>query len=129
MSADLAVEVGGLFKALANDTRLRILHELVRSREACVSDIAAALGASPQAISNQLQKMSAWRILSSRRSGTNIYYRIVNPCIPELLDRAVCFVEYPRSRLGADVGQGEGTRSKPGACAQEVHADHGTLQK
>ena len=48
---------------------------------------------SPQAISNQLVRLNDWRILSSRRDGVNIFYRIVNPCVPELLDRALCFAE------------------------------------
>ena len=89
----LAGQLGGLFKVLANDTRLRILHELIRREEACVTDLCTALGMSPQAISNQLVRLNDWRILSSRRDGVNIFYRIVNPCVPELLDRALCFAE------------------------------------
>lgn len=93
LSPILAGQLSGLFKVLSNDTRLRLLHELVRREEACVSDISTALGMSPQAVSNQLQRLQDWRILASRRDGNNIYYRIINPCVPELLDRALCFVE------------------------------------
>ena len=89
----LAGQLAGLFKVMANDTRLRLLHELIRQKEACVSDISGALGMSPQAVSNQLQRLTDWRILASRREGNSIFYRIINPCIPELLDRALCFVE------------------------------------
>ena len=89
----LAGQLGGLFKVLSNDTRLRMLHELIRKDEACVSDLSSALGMSQQAISNQLQRLTDWRILSSRREGNSIYYRLVNPCVHELLDRALCFVE------------------------------------
>ena len=39
-----AVKVMALFKVLANDTRIRILHHVVRSGEATVTDIAKALG-------------------------------------------------------------------------------------
>ena len=93
LSPMLAGQLSGLFKVLSNDTRLRLLHELIRREEACVSDISKALGMSTQAVSNQLQRLNDWRILSSRREGNNIYYRIINPCVPELLDRALCFVE------------------------------------
>ena len=49
------VQAGGLaavFKVLANDTRLRLLHALVRADELCVTDLAASLGMKPQAVSN-----------------------------------------------------------------------------
>ena len=39
------IQAGGLaavFKVLANDTRLRLLHALVRADELCVTDLAAA---------------------------------------------------------------------------------------
>lgn len=90
------VEAGGLqsvFKVLANDTRLRLLHSLVRSDELCVSDLSNTLGMKPQAISNQLQRLSDLGILASRRDGTSIYYRIVNGCIAPLLDLALCLTE------------------------------------
>jgi len=93
LSPMLSGQLAGLFKVMSNDTRLRLLHELIRQKEACVSDLSTALGMSPQAISNQLQRLTDWRILASRRDGNSIFYRIINPCVPELLDRALCFVE------------------------------------
>ena len=105
LSPMLSGQLVGLFKALANDTRLRILHHLIRSSEATVNDIAGALGMSPQAISNQLQRMSDWGILKSRREGISIHYRVVNPCVAELLDRAVCWLEQPeRTSCGPACG-------------------------
>lgn len=89
----LSGQLSGLFKVLSNDTRLRILHELIRRNEACVTDLSAALGMAPQAVSNQLLRLNDWRILASRRDGNNVFYRIINPCVPELLDRALCFTE------------------------------------
>ena len=90
------VHAGGLaavFKVLANDTRLRLLHALVRADELCVTDIATLLGMKPQAVSNQLQRLSDLGILSSRREGNNIYYRIINGCVSPLLDLALCLTE------------------------------------
>jgi DNA-binding transcriptional ArsR family regulator len=87
------VELKRIFKMLANDTRLRMLHALIRSRELCVNDIAKSVGMKPQAISNQLQRMVDCGILGSRRNGNNIYYTIIDPCVPELLDRALCLIE------------------------------------
>ena len=82
-----------LFKILANDTRLRILHALVRSEELCVTDLAEAVGMKPQAVSNQLRRLSGAGILSSRREGYNIFYRIADPCAATLLDTSLCLLE------------------------------------
>src|SRR3982751_228282 len=73
-----AVKVMALFKVLANDTRIRILHHIVRSGEATVTDIARTLAMKPQAVSNQLVRLSDTRMLASRREGNNVFYRVQN---------------------------------------------------
>ena len=88
-----AVKVMALFKILANDTRIRLLHHLVRSEEATVSDMARTLGMKPQAISNQLVRLSDTGMLASRRDGNNVFYRVVNECVPPLLDLALCLMK------------------------------------
>jgi ArsR family transcriptional regulator, lead/cadmium/zinc/bismuth-responsive transcriptional repressor len=88
-----AVKVMALFKVLANDTRIRLLHHLVRSGEATVTDMAKTLGMKPQAVSNQLVRLSDTGMLASRRDGNNVYYRVVNGCVPPLLDLALCLME------------------------------------
>lgn len=90
------IEAGGLagvFKVLANDTRLRLLHALVRADELCVTDLASSVGMKPQAVSNQLQRLSDLGILASRRDGNNILYRVVDLCVRSLLDQALCLME------------------------------------
>lgn len=90
------IEAGGLaavFKVLANDTRLRLLHALVRADEMCVTDLAASVGMKPQAVSNQLQRLSDLGILASRRDGNNIHYRLVDLCVRSLLDQGLCLME------------------------------------
>ena len=97
LSIEQALEVSGLFEVLANDTRLRILHALARANELCVSDIAEKLDMKPQAISNQLQKLSDRDILQSRREGNSIFYRIADPCVTVLLDQGLCLIEDSKS--------------------------------
>jgi DNA-binding transcriptional ArsR family regulator len=82
-----------LFKVLANDSRLRLLHALVREGEMCVTDLAKALGMKPQAVSNQLQRLADRGVVGSSRKGNHIYYRIVDPCVPSLLDQGLCLIE------------------------------------
>ncbi len=88
-----AVKVMALFKVMANDTRIRILHHIVRSGEATVTDIAKTLGMKPQAVSNQLVRLSDTRMLTSRREGNNVFYRVTNGCVAPLLDLALCLME------------------------------------
>lgn len=90
--------VADLFKVLADDTRLRLLHALVRSDEMCVTELAATIGMKPQAVSNQLQRLVDSGILSSRRDGNSIFYRILDPCVPILLDRGLCLMEDARKK-------------------------------
>src|SRR5277367_6238442 len=95
------IQAGGLaavFKVLANDTRLRLLHALVRADELCVTDLAGSLGMKPQAVSNQLQRLSDLGILASRRDGNSIYYRLVDLCVRSLLDKGLCLMEEVSNR-------------------------------
>ena len=87
-----------LFKTLANGTRLRLLHALVRAGELCVTDLADAIGMKAQAVSNQLQRLTDKGILGSRRNGTQVYYRIVDPCVVALLDQGLCLSEDAETR-------------------------------
>lgn len=95
------IEAGGLasvFKVLANDTRLRLLHALVRADEMRVSDLAASIGMKPQAVSNQLQRLSDLGILASRRDGNSVHYRIVDLCVRSLLEQGMCLMKEVTSR-------------------------------
>jgi len=98
LTAKQAGELVTLFKTLANDTRLRMLHALVRAREMCVSELSDLLAMKPQAISNQLTRLADRGILGSRRNGNNIYYRIVDQCVIEILDHGLCLSEEAKTR-------------------------------
>jgi DNA-binding transcriptional ArsR family regulator len=88
-----AAELAGIFKLLANDSRLRMLHALARAGELRVTDLATEVGMTPQAVSNQLQRLVDRRVLAARRDGLSVRYRIVDPCVPALLDLAWCTAE------------------------------------
>ena len=93
MDGPVSAGLAGFFKVLANDTRLRILHAVVREGELPVVKLAQSLGMKPQAVSNQLQRLASLGIVGPERRGTSIYYRILDPCVPELLDRGLCLNE------------------------------------
>ncbi len=95
-----AIEVESLFAVLANDTRLRLIHEIARQTEVCVVDIANALEMKPQAVSNQLQRLLDKRIVAARREGNNVFYRIVDNCVLILLEHGLCLIEESTKRAG-----------------------------
>lgn len=64
-----------LFKALGDPNRLRILWAL-NHEEMCVCDLALFLGVSESAVSHQLRQLRQLNLVTSRREGPVIYYRI-----------------------------------------------------
>lgn len=95
-----ALELEALFEVLANDTRLKLLHEIARRDEVCVIDLAAAVEMKPQAVSNQLRRLHDKGIVAARPNGNNVYYRIVDNCVLILLDRGLCLIEETTRRAG-----------------------------
>jgi len=93
ISPEHAVSLAAIFKVLANDTRIRLLHALIREGELCVNELSEVLDMKQQAVSNQLQKLADRNIVQSKRNGNQIYYHIVDPCIHNLIDRGFCIME------------------------------------
>jgi ArsR family transcriptional regulator, lead/cadmium/zinc/bismuth-responsive transcriptional repressor len=90
------IQAGGLavvFKVLANDTRLRLLHALIRASELSVNELARTLAMKPQAVSNQLQRLTDLGIVAHRRDGTSIIYRVVDRCVSGLLEQGWCLMD------------------------------------
>ncbi len=88
-----AEELVRLYKILASGTRLRLLHALERTGELSVTDLATEVGMKPQAVSNQLQRLVDRRIVTSRREGSRLFYRIADPCVTGLIDLGMCLLE------------------------------------
>lgn len=93
ITAGQASQLVGLFKVLGNDTRLRLLHALHRDGEVAVGELAGQLGMRPQAVSNQLQRLADRGIVAARRDGNRIFYSIADPCVPAVLELALCLIE------------------------------------
>jgi ArsR family transcriptional regulator, lead/cadmium/zinc/bismuth-responsive transcriptional repressor len=103
LSFDQSAGLEALFKVLGNQTRLRLLHALIRAGEICVTDVANAVGMKAPAISNQLQRLADKGMVASRRNGNNIFYRIVDPCVVNLIDRGLCLMEDSQERARASL--------------------------
>lgn len=96
MTDPIAGDLAQLFKVLANDTRLRILHAIHIAGELGTSEIAEEVGATQQAVSNQLQRLADQRIVHARRDGQRVFYKIIDPCVPGLMDLGVCLLSQRR---------------------------------
>ena len=69
-------------KTLTNPKRIEILNTL-KTEEKTVTELVAALGASKANVSQHLAVMRHKGILTTRRAGVNIYYRVSNPKVIE----------------------------------------------
>lgn len=78
-----------LFAALADSTRLKILHAFLDGDELCVCDVAHVTGMSVSAASHHLRKLRALQILSFRDHGKWTYYSLRDPFAGKLVERAL----------------------------------------
>ena len=75
IDADMTAQVAEIFKALADPTRVRILHALLHA-ELCVGDLAAVLEMSESAVSHQLRLLRGLRVVRARREGKQVFYTL-----------------------------------------------------
>jgi ArsR family transcriptional regulator len=105
MSEALRAFKAELFKALGHPTRIRIL-EILRAGEASVSDLQAALDVEASVVSQQLAVLRARRIVQTRKAGSNVYYRVRDPQVWQMLDAGrelfVSFLADMRASLEED---------------------------
>jgi ArsR family transcriptional regulator len=100
-------EILGVFKALSDETRLRIL-KLLEGGELCVCDIVAALGTSQPRASFHLAALKEAGLIRDRKEGRWTHYRLEDSdmfrrfLLLSALERAGGkAVEVDRARLGA----------------------------
>ena len=80
-------KIAGLFRNLGQPARLRILMSIGEG-EACVCHLEALLGYRQAYISQHLMALRKDGLLSSRRDGRFIFYRIKDPAILGLIGEA-----------------------------------------
>ncbi|WP_255987346.1 ArsR/SmtB family transcription factor [Chitinolyticbacter albus] len=79
-----AGRVAALMKTLANEDRLLLLCQLVDS-ELCVSDFTARTGLVQPTLSQQLGVLRNDGLVTTRRDGKRIYYRLESPEVIRIL--------------------------------------------
>jgi len=71
-------------RTMAHPLRLMIIH-LLSQREYAVQELEKELGASQSSISQHLSLLKDKEILASRRSAQQVFYRLQNPRMLELI--------------------------------------------
>jgi DNA-binding transcriptional ArsR family regulator len=84
LAQDETASLAQIFKALADETRLKILWALEK-REMCVCDLAAMLGLTESAVSHQLRLLRNLKLVTNRRDGVVLYYRLDDTHVSELI--------------------------------------------
>jgi ArsR family transcriptional regulator, arsenate/arsenite/antimonite-responsive transcriptional repressor len=74
-----------VFRLLADESRLRIVRLLIEQGEMRVAALCGALGQSQPAVSHHLTLLRIGRLVSCRRCGRNVFYRICAPVVADLL--------------------------------------------
>lgn len=72
------------FKALADPSRLRLLH-LLKNGELCVCELMAALAMPQSTVSRHLSYLKKEKWVSGRRCGKWMYYKLASPSEPILI--------------------------------------------
>ena len=74
----------GALKVLANEDRLLLLCQLSQG-ELCVSELEARLDIHQPTLSQQLGVLRSEGVVSTRREGKNIFYRVADAAMLEIL--------------------------------------------
>lgn len=81
-------EVSKLFKALSDDTRLKIAYALTIEEELCVCDVADIVGASTATASHHLRHLKSLGLAKYRKEGKLVYYSLDDDHVKQLIQIA-----------------------------------------
>ena len=88
LSESVVNDLAETFKALGNQTRLKLIHAL-SNEELCVSDLAALLEMTESAVSHQLRLLRGMRLVRYRKEGKQVYYALDDLHVQQLFQAAL----------------------------------------
>ena len=83
---DDLIQVSAVFKLLGDPTRSKLLYALLEAGELCVCDLAASTGVAETTVSQSLRLLRASQVVTARRDGRLMYYRLADAHVRMLLD-------------------------------------------
>jgi DNA-binding transcriptional ArsR family regulator len=99
---ELVELVARRFRVIGEPMRIRLLDRL-RDREATVTELTEAVGASQQNVSKHLAVLAEAGVLGRRKSGNHVYYSIADPSVFALCDEVCGSIERQLQSLHAVV--------------------------
>ncbi|KQL56980.1 ArsR/SmtB family transcription factor [Shouchella sp. JSM 1781072] len=81
--------VADMFKALSDETRLKVAYTLTQENELCVCDIANIIGVTKATASHHLRHLRNLRLAKSRKEGKLVFYSLDDPHVTTLITMAM----------------------------------------
>jgi DNA-binding transcriptional ArsR family regulator len=88
LSMQNTMEVSKLFKALADDTRVKIAYSLSVEEELCVCDVANIVGCTVATASHHLRLLRNLGLATYRKEGKLVYYSLDDEHVKQLVEIA-----------------------------------------
>lgn len=80
--------LANIFKAFADETRVKILYALLEQKQLCVCDLSSLIGISVASASHHLKALYQMALIDYEKRGKYVYYRLDDHHVEEILDAA-----------------------------------------
>jgi ArsR family transcriptional regulator, lead/cadmium/zinc/bismuth-responsive transcriptional repressor len=84
ISKQVSLSVAQLFKALSDDTRIKIAYALSEEEELCVCDVANIVGSTTATASHHLRLLRNLGLAKYRKEGKLVYYSLDDDHVKQL---------------------------------------------
>lgn len=79
------VDLSNLFKLFSDSTRVKLLFA-IKEQELCVLDLCKILDMHQSAVSHQLKTLRHYKVVSTRRDGRRVFYKLRDKNIFDILN-------------------------------------------
>ncbi|PIE03598.1 MAG: transcriptional regulator [Acidobacteria bacterium] len=79
-------EIAGVFKALSEQSRLLLLKKLIDHQSCTVTELVELSGLSQANASKHLKLLANAKLVSYKREGNCVYYKIASPMVEQICD-------------------------------------------
>jgi len=86
-------DVAKLFKALSDETRMKIAYALTIKDELCVADVGNIVGATTATASHHLRHLKKLGLAKDRKEGKLVYYSLDDDHVKQLIEIAFAHFE------------------------------------
>ncbi len=92
MDEHAAAHIAELFRAFSDTSRVLILHALLDG-EKNISELAGLVGVSQSAVSHHMRSLRQMRLVTARRNGKEVFYRLDDPHLITLFKQGIAHIQ------------------------------------